>query len=440
VPAASCGFVPYALTLFVGVLYSIFLVGCSVIRDLIAETTATKDAINEAVEGIDQSIVAYNSMASPPKGSSDNNTGDLFGFDAAVPSVPSRDSTSDDFDDRSYNALYNHAQPPPLPVAATTTTTMYHMDPNPASVGGGFEGAGIMGGAPMLGVPPSATNHDSSNNNDRSRTTTTDSAAAAPTLSFPYNSNSIQSVLSSEEIEDLKSRSREADNVARDAAETKRQLVAQMDELRRVADQAESLVRQYHKGMQDASAKKKKGMFGGGGKNKKDAVRTMPSVGAGGNLGYRSGLVLTSLSLTYTHILFQQKELERLAQDAKTKKDAFLQAQSQVNDANADSQSTQVEADRLRKAAEDAELAAASAASLRETSYRPPAKSNGYSTPASYGLDAGGTAGVTAAYGFSGGSTMGYESDSRNYNPAVMGSGGGISIPTPSSDPYDNPF
>jgi chromosome segregation ATPase len=70
------------------------------------------------------------------------------------------------------------------------------------------------------------------------------------------------------EIEDLKAKSKEADDIAKDAEASHRQLVAQLEELRKLADEAESKVRA-------ASEKptKKKGILGRGGvAQKKDAV------------------------------------------------------------------------------------------------------------------------------------------------------------------------
>ena len=151
--------------------------------------------------------------------------------------------------------------------------------------------------------------------------------------------------------------------------------------------------------------------------------------------------------LLYFH---KQKDGEKLAGDAKTKKEAFLQAQSQVNDASAVAQATKAEAESLRKKAEDAEMSAAAAASM-ESSKQEHSKSNGYGASTSYGLPhAGDSYGVppssgSDSYGLKPPAESPYSmgappTDEQSYNPSVMGSGGGFSIPTPSGDPYDNPF
>jgi len=71
-----------------------------------------------------------------------------------------------------------------------------------------------------------------------------------------------------EEIEHLKHRAKEADDLARDSETTLRQLMAKADELRQAADNAELEARQR---LAEAS-EKKKGGFMGGGKKKKSMV------------------------------------------------------------------------------------------------------------------------------------------------------------------------
>jgi hypothetical protein len=64
--------------------------------------------------------------------------------------------------------------------------------------------------------------------------------------------------------------------------------------------------------------------------------------------------------------LFEQKEIERLTMDARDKKDAMLNAQSQVKDAESLAMATKREAERLFKEAEDAQMSAAAAASMND--------------------------------------------------------------------------
>ena len=115
-----------------------------------------------------------------------------------------------------------------------------------------------------------------------------------------------------------------------------------------------------------------------------------------------------------------QKASEKLSQDAQEKKNAFLQAQSQVNDAMSLADQTRKEADKLRKEIEDAEVAAATAASMAEAPKpvaQPPAAypaTNGGGFPTPYAMP-------PASGGFMGAAPMGY-------NPNVMGGGGGIDM------------
>jgi hypothetical protein len=154
-----------------------------------------------------------------------------------------------------------------------------------------------------------------------------------------------------------------------------------------------------------------------------------------------------------------QKEVERLALEAKAKKDELMKVQSQINDAQKLASDTKAEEERLRKTIEDMELQAASAASLEQK--QPASQNGGYSSPIQpkqshdsndYGgfggpMGMGGTqfkaspAPAPAPLGFGGG--PGQPSDVGAYNPNVMGGGGGFSIPEPTSsgyDPYMNPF
>ena len=56
--------------------------------------------------------------------------------------------------------------------------------------------------------------------------------------------------------------------------------------------------------------------------------------------------------------------------DARDKKDALLQAQAQVKDAESLAVATKREAERLNKEAEDAQMAAAAAASMQDQSHQ----------------------------------------------------------------------
>jgi len=156
--------------------------------------------------------------------------------------------------------------------------------------------------------------------------------------------------------------------------------------------------------------------------------------------------------------LFLQKEGERLTQDAKAKKDKLMEAQSQLNDAQALASETKAEADRLRREVEEAEIKVASAASMQH--HAPPTSApaptlpinNGNGFPSQpvapdaspYGM---GTA-PFPSYGMEqkpGEPFGGHEAPHDTFNSNVMGSGG-FSIPIPAAtttspdDPYSNPF
>ena len=99
-----------------------------------------------------------------------------------------------------------------------------------------------------------------------SYTLSTTSTEALQGLNAAGTYETSTTVPSPEEISELKNKMREADSVARDAEESRRQLVAQMDEMRRLADEAERKARAH---LRDSETKKK-GLLGRG--KKKDAV------------------------------------------------------------------------------------------------------------------------------------------------------------------------
>ena len=155
-----------------------------------------------------------------------------------------------------------------------------------------------------------------------------------------------------------------------------------------------------------------------------------------------------------------QKEGERLAQDAKSKKDKLLEAQSQLNDSQALAVETKAEAEKLRKEVEEAEIEVASAASMQHSQPPPPPQqqhqqhqplpvqqpTNGGYPPMGQAMDQDpwGSIPQKAAppMAAEGGGAFG-EPLNGEFNSAVMGSGG-LSIPDipPASadDPYSNPF
>lgn len=130
-----------------------------------------------------------------------------------------------------------------------------------------------------------------------------------------------------------------------------------------------------------------------------------------------------------------------------------MQAESQKHDAEALATETRREADRLRNEAEEAEMMAASAASRQQMAG---SGSNGFAAHSTNGTFDYGQAKVQQAAqppqfsydpsyspadvptGVGGLQNSGFPPP----NPSVMGSGNGISIPTPmgDSDPYSNPF
>jgi hypothetical protein len=229
----------------------------SVIQDLITEVTSTKEAIDDATRGVEESLQRVKLQSVPPPLPQTNSLeGDLFGFDAAPTSVPAREETAvpeppSRYESPQYTAPQEPMQPQghqdsliqtvPSQASYDDSINGHHKRDNSS---GWFSG-GIMGGefGGAMGQTASA--------------------------SFSLNA-STGNVLSPQAINELKAKHREAENIARDAEESRRQIAAQTDELRRLADEAEKNLREYSKETDDK--KKKKGMFGSGRGKKKDEV------------------------------------------------------------------------------------------------------------------------------------------------------------------------
>ena len=241
-----------------------------VITDLIAEATSTKNAIDEATAGIDQSLEAMKLQAPAPAPAANFDEGDLFGFGAAPASLPGSGRVPDE---AFGSAALPGSGPVPAPLPGSGPVPEPAPEPEPAAAP-----------APLPTPVQRAPSTDSADNNTygmgHQRNNTFGGFGDGSVMGGTSNPASFanapsggdgayeppKSVMSNEEIDELKSRSREADNVARDAEETRRQLVAQADELRRVADEAEKKSRDHIK----ATSGKKKGFMGRG--KKKEAV------------------------------------------------------------------------------------------------------------------------------------------------------------------------
>lgn len=223
---------------------------------MIADVSSTKEAIDDATRGVEESLQQAKLKSTPPSLPQSNSAeGDFFSFDSSPPSAPApapaRESPSP-YESQHFTAPQESLQPMVHQdnfVQTVASQSSYEEATNghhKRDSSGWFSG-GIMGGE--FGGTIGNTN------------------TSAP-LSL---SAGVGNVLSPQAIEELKAKHRDAENVARDAEESRRQIVAQTDELRRLADEAEKNMREYSKETDDK--KKKKGMFGSGRGKKKDEVR-----------------------------------------------------------------------------------------------------------------------------------------------------------------------
>jgi hypothetical protein len=241
----------------------------SILTDLISEAKATKDALDDAYQSIEKLNEA--TRAAPAPAPSSNYDSDLFGFDVSTAPIPQQQtqlggaSSEDPAHQASHDrSLEDHHQDQENVSSFGSDSNKqnihrsnaYHSyDSSAAASGGGYglgttssgymEGEGIMGGAP---APLPSDN--------------------------PYGTPGYSNggVPTAAEIADLKKKLREAQDVAREAEESKRQVVAHAEELRRLADEAEDTARKYQN---QPESSKKKGLFGKKKVVEKDPVRTL---------------------------------------------------------------------------------------------------------------------------------------------------------------------
>jgi len=372
-----------------------------VIADLIAEASATRDAIDEAYKGIENANQTVHEVMTPPAPAAFE--GDLFGFDQAPAPNPAAAAaqnsgenqprvadtaapsfaSSEDHYSSDGPPQYQHQAPAQAPAAPAYQQESYGSaggHNRSSSVASAFDG--MMGGEPV--ALPKETPQQ-------------------PTFIYNAQSN-VAPAPSLQNIEEMKRKLKEAEDVARDSADSAAQVRARANELKQEADEAEARLEAHNKQFEG----KKKGLFGGGGKK-------------------------------------AAKEAERLAEEAKEKKDKFTEIKKQLKETDKCAKDARKEADNLRKEVEDAELKLATASSMEE---QPPPgpKTNGFSPPngpayggSAYGMN---TTSSSSVGGFD--EPLGGQIGS-GFNPSVMAAGGGIDIPMPEpisagSDPYSNPF
>lgn len=383
--------------------------------DLIAEASATKQAMDEAYDGIEQAIESAPPNPAPTQPAPQE---DFFFWGDNSPAPAPTDSSADQFSavtDQQQRTMEPATeepvavQPPapvqtsqPAPQIPQQATHQFQaqppldrqMQPQGQQYASQPQAFAFQGQGPTNGEGHNRNISGSGFGEVMGGTPDRNSVAESLDASLPHTP-------SMKTVEDLKSKCREAEDVSRDAEETKRQLQAQMEELRRVADEAESKAR----ALAEKPTKKKL-------------------------LGRRK---------------VDPKEVEKLAAEARAKKEAFLQVQSQVNDAVALAASTKKEAERLRKEADDAQIQAATAASMQTNQTPAPApvqqqpqqQQPNYSYPPTNGYPPPAT---SFQQQHSQGPPHQINTNPAYYNSNVMGNGAGVAIPTPIDDPFSNPF
>jgi hypothetical protein len=270
----------------------------SVVTGLIVEAKGTKSAIEDAHAAVESSLEM--SRAPPPAPAPVNSfDGDLFGFDEPAPApapapeplrapvqsyssayseeeeeehpmgVPSMQSEqpmgvpsmqSNPSEDYGHRPSEDYGMAPLPGQFSPPANSPSHLRTTSSASAGAFDSEAIMGGAPTP-LPTEAAEPPSY-------------GGPAETSSY-YGQDKGGPTPTNENIAELKRKAKEAEDLASDAEESRRQVMAQVNELRRVSDEAEALSRQN--ATSPTAGKPKKGFLGRG-KNKKDIVSLMSSV------------------------------------------------------------------------------------------------------------------------------------------------------------------
>ena len=498
----------------------------SVIKDLIGEAEATKDAIESAYQGLEASVHAAQAPA-PQPAPAPAMEADLFGFGnapaqaPAVAAAPSYDSfvevpTNQGGAPNPFGgAPHQNGAPAPTPIpysqAPAPAPAGPHMletvssDDTSSAGGEQFENNPELEGQPMFsydhsqGAPqthsygqqasqqpdpsygvsyeqPAFHGNPPPGHNKQSSISSLNfgevMGGGTPQNQFAHQDHQEEEIdvdyaegaaHNMDEINAMKAKAKDAEDLARDSESAYRQLMATADEFRRVADEAEASARQK---LTDASdGKKKKGGFMGGGKKKKSMVVIRVHI-CSTWLCFSVVCLITRFSHTCFSLLFwiSQKDATQAKADAEAKKKKFLEAQSQANDAQHVAMDTKRVAEKLRKEADDAEMNLAAQASMQQRQPTPePAPAaqatSGYQGQQGYGQhqpSGYGQPPMQQGYGqlqpggygqppMQGQGQSGYGAPAQGYNPNVMGQPqGGIELPSPAAAGQDgysyNPF
>ena len=295
-------------------------------------------------------------------------------------------------------AQYEYTQPLQAPQIPNSSSEPLVPSNHNRNMSFGFSEGDFMGGAPL--PSGSATGIDFSS-----------SAAATAAASQSQPSNLPPPPAPIADFEEMRKKSKEADDIAREAEENSRTLLTKVAELRKAAEDAEAALDKQRRSS-EGNQGKKKGLFGGGKQQKKEA-----------------------------------KLEQQLALEAKAKKDELLQVQGQANDAQALAMETRMEADQLQRSAEEAEIAQAAANSLKQQqpppqALAPPPTTNGDSAPPPQQPKTF-LPPAHQAQPFGNGNGNDHSDESASFNPNVMSnSSRGFSIPDPTgtSEEFSNPF
>lgn len=238
------------------------------IQDLIAEAAATKEAMDDAYEGIEKAGEASRAIQAAPAPVPSQET-DLFGWGSETPQAPAELPAPGIA--QKVVGFSEHPSMQNEPVVAPETLPAPSV---PSSQQAVPQAPQAVNQSPVFTFNQTAATPGSYNGGGYHNRNVSSASGfgevmggSADLQSLADSIDVLPSTPSMKEIDDLKSQSREADAVARDAESSHRQLLAQMEELRRLADEAENKSRSLAE-----KPTKKKGLLRKG--KKPDVVST----------------------------------------------------------------------------------------------------------------------------------------------------------------------
>ena len=200
------------------------LIVCRMITDLISETKATKEAIDSALDGVHEAE-KLNEQAQMQSNAAPMFEADLFGFDSPAPAMESMPEQQS-----------QPAVTAKVPATSAAASTEEEEDNHAQGMSHATHEAYTHAPAPAYGATVETVKSSSDDDDEEEGIM---GSLPRPTFSSDGN-HGLAASPSAAEVESIKEQARLAEQTAREAEETRRSLAQQADDLRKVAEQAES--------------------------------------------------------------------------------------------------------------------------------------------------------------------------------------------------------